>query len=324
MEQNEDLRLMVRCVQLFYGRQMQQRDIAEGLGVTPSRVSRLLKRAHEEGLYRVEFNFPALPEMAAKLADRYGLRDAMVIPTGEPSELKEDLGAAAARYFERVVGNNAKVGLSCGNTLFYLIRHLREGAPKALHIYPLAAEQNLEFVDILPNTLVGMMTAKYRPAAHGYALPAHLVSSSKKGVTQKLFLRHAELRKIYEEAQNVDVALVGIGGLDNQTPGFSALAAQKGLSLALLKKLGMVGEFNYQPFDADGQLLERTQLAPMLEHFIGVSLERMRELSHQHAKVVIGIGGGSEKSAAIRAALEGRLCNVLITDLLTAERLLSH
>jgi DNA-binding transcriptional regulator LsrR (DeoR family) len=37
-------------------------------------------------------------------------------------------------------------------------------------------------------------------------------------------------------------------------------------------------------------------------------------MTRQHGKLVIGVAGGRYKLEAIRGALLGRLCNVLITD----------
>jgi hypothetical protein len=52
---------------------------------------------------------------------------------------------------------------------------------------------------------------------------------------------------------------------------------------------------------------------------IGMSLAQLR-----HARRVVGVAGGSRKTAAIRGALLGKLINVLITDGLTARRLIAE
>ena len=65
LDQDRDLKEMVRCVQLFFGEHRQQQtEIAKTLGISQSRVSRLLKRALDEGLYSVEFSFPLLLKLA--------------------------------------------------------------------------------------------------------------------------------------------------------------------------------------------------------------------------------------------------------------------
>jgi DNA-binding transcriptional regulator LsrR (DeoR family) len=325
IDRNQEVKEMVRCVQLFFGQHKQQRDIAVALGIHQSKVSRLLKRAQEEGLYSIDFSFPVLLDIAGQMIDRYGLRDAVVVPTGLAVNLKEDLGRAAARYVERVAGAGAKVGLSCGNTLLYLVKHLKEDGPRDLAIYPLAAETTLKSVDISPNTLVGMMTAKYRPAATGYSLPAQLVSAMEpQDSARQAFLNDREIRKIIEESQDVDIALVGVGALDASCPGFCEMAAGHKISAKRLKRIGFAGEFNYQPFNGAGAPLEGPEISFLTNRFIGVPLQRLRELSRTHGRLVVGIGGGPEKRAAVEGVLAGHLINVLITDQDTAEGLLSE
>ena len=63
----QEMKEMVRCVQLHFRHQKQQREIAEELGISPSKVSRLLKRAYQEGIVRVHINLPAIPRLATAL-----------------------------------------------------------------------------------------------------------------------------------------------------------------------------------------------------------------------------------------------------------------
>jgi deoxyribonucleoside regulator len=321
---DQELKEMVRCLQLFYGQRMQQHEIALELNMHQSKVSRLLKRAFDEGLYTVQFNFPTLVQKATQLANRYGLRDAVVIPSGLPANLKEDLGRAAASYFDRVVADGARIGLSCGNTLFHMVQHLRDGSHKNLSVYPLAAETSLKFVDISFNTLVGMMTAKYRPTATGYALPAQLFQkNSFDKRSHQAFLRDPDIRRIFDASHDVDIAIVGIGELNPSSPGFCELAARKGLSEKKLRKMRVVGEFNYQPFDHAGVESTTRGIDEVMGQFIGVPIARLRELSKTYGRLVIAIAGGPDKRQAIQAALRGRLFNVLVTDDDTADALLA-
>ncbi len=315
LDDHQEMKEMVRCVQLCFRHQKQQREIAQQLGLSPSKVSRLLKRAYREGIVRVHINLPPMPRLAAALIERYGLRDAVVIPAGEASDLKEELGIAAARYFEKIAGHGVKVGLSCGFTLYYMIKHLREGLIKDLKIYPLSAESALRLVDLFPNTLVGMMAAKYRPDVTAYALHAQLIGPLKEiDRERQILLSRPEIRTIYEEAHDVDVAVVGIGSMGPETPGFCSIAEHYGVSPHQLKAMKVVGEINYQPFDGEGNLVKKAALRNLIKRVIAVSAERLREMTRQHGKLVIAVAGGRQKVEAIRGALAGNLCNVLITD----------
>jgi deoxyribonucleoside regulator len=315
LDSSQEMKEMVRCVQLHFRHQKQQREIAEELGISPSKVSRLLKRAYQEGIVRVHINLPPMPRLATALIEQYGLRDAVVIPSGQVSDLKEELGIAAARYFEKIAGHGVKVGLSCGYTLYYMIKHLREGWIKDLQIYPLSAESTLRLVDLFPNTLVGMMAAKYRPQVTAYALHAQLIGPLEDiDRERQVLLNRPEIRQIYEEAHEVDVAIVGIGAVGPETPGFCSIAEYYGVPLQQLKAMKLVGEINYQPFDGRGHLVREAELEGLTKRVLAVPAERLRDMTQQHGKLVIAVAGGSYKLEAIRGALLGKLCNVLITD----------
>ena len=90
--QPDEIRQMVRCVQLYYRAQRHQNEIARELGLSSSKVSRLLKRAFAEGLVRVEIELPKRPRLEAALVERFRLRDAVVIPLGETRDLRRTWG----------------------------------------------------------------------------------------------------------------------------------------------------------------------------------------------------------------------------------------
>src|SRR5947209_18283137 len=152
---SRELRLMVRCLELYYRQARSQKDIAGALGVSAATVSRLLKRAFDDGLVRVELDLPRREQLEAGLAERLGLRDAVVVAAGGRGDVKEELGTAAAAYCEKIGANGLRVGLSCGFTLYQTIRQLHERRFRDLALYPLSGESTVKLVDLLPDTLVG-------------------------------------------------------------------------------------------------------------------------------------------------------------------------
>lgn len=341
----KELNDMVRSAQLYYSHRKQQSEIADELGIPQSKVSRLLKRAHDEGYCKIEFNFPPLLEISAQLVEAYNLKQAVVIPTGELDNLKEELGRASARYVERFIfdksGNDEKIdislGLSCGLTLYQMVRQIRETRSNKLrgrlNIYPMAADNTYKALDLFPSTLAGMLAAKFNLQANAFALPAQILESLKtyEEVLQrrKEILEQSEAGKIFKEAQNVDIAFIGIGVISDDTPGFSALAKQYGMSARDLKKMGAVAEYNYVLIDKEGTPLIETELVQnnqmlqeITERIICVSLKSIRRLVMTQGKKIVCIAGGKDKVAGIRAALHGKLANVLITDFDSAKSLL--
>ncbi|MBI2016639.1 MAG: helix-turn-helix domain-containing protein, partial [Candidatus Rokubacteria bacterium] len=288
-----ELRQMVRCLELYYRQGRSQKDIARAVGVSAATVSRLLKRAFDDGFVRVELDLPRREELEAGLIERFGLRDAVVVAAGGRGDLKAELGAAAALYFEKIAAHGMRVGLSCGFTLYETIRQLRERRFRDLALYPLSGESTLKLVDLFPNTLVGMMAAKYRPHVTAYALPVqHLLSLREIERERRRLLRDPEIRMIYEAAQAVDIALVGIGMIGEETPGFCALAESYGVSVKRLGQLGVVGEINYQPFDAAGRIVDRPELRALARRILSVEGGRLQALSRRADRHVVAVAGG--------------------------------
>jgi DNA-binding transcriptional regulator LsrR (DeoR family) len=131
------------------------------------------------------------------------------------------------------------------------------------------------------------------------------------------------VRRIYEAANNVDLALVGIGMIGEATAGFCSLAEFYGVSVQRLRALGVVGEINYHPYDQNGQILDRKELRALTRRVLAVTPGRLRELSAEYGKFVIAVAGGPDKRQAILGAMRGRFANVLVTDEDTAAALLA-
>ncbi len=314
-ENSTELRQMVQCLELYYRQQRSQKDIAKALGVSAATVSRLLKRAFDEGLVRVELDLPRTPRLEAALVNSYGLREAVVVASGGRGDIREEIGLAAAAYFEEVAADGMRIGLSCGFTLYQMIRYLRDRRFRDLSLYPLSGESTLRLVDLFPNTLVGMMAAKYRPHVTAHALPVqHLASLGEIERLRRRLVRDPEIRRIYETAQDVDIALVGIGMIAEQTPGFCSLAESYGVSVKRLRQLGVVGEINYQPFNAEGKIVDEPELRALMRRILSVQADRLQALSKRRDRRVIAIAGGRSKVEAVRGALRGHFMNVLVTD----------
>jgi lsr operon transcriptional repressor len=110
----------------------------------------------------------------------------------------------------------------------------------------------------------------------------------------------------------VEHALVGVG-----TPAADATIVHMGYlnpaDVRGLGKRGVVGDILGQFFDADGNVVE----LPIHDRRIGIELSDL-----VHIPKVVGVAGGLHKAEAILGALHGGFLDVLVTNELTAIRLL--
>jgi DNA-binding transcriptional regulator LsrR (DeoR family) len=80
-----------------------------------------------------------------------------------------------------------------------------------------------------------------------------------------------------------------------------------------LKHSGAVGDINLRFFDENGEIVQSN----FDQRVIGITLNEI-----QRIKRVVGVAGGVAKLPAIRGALAGKLVDVLVTDQITAQRVL--
>jgi DNA-binding transcriptional regulator LsrR (DeoR family) len=82
-----------------------------------------------------------------------------------------------------------------------------------------------------------------------------------------------------------------------------------------LQAQGAVGDIALRFFDASGEAVQHE----ICDRIIGLDLDQIKSVPR-----VIGAAGGEAKFEVIRAALRGKLINVLVTDDRTAVRLLEE
>jgi DNA-binding transcriptional regulator LsrR (DeoR family) len=115
-------------------------------------------------------------------------------------------------------------------------------------------------------------------------------------------------------AAQADIALVGIG-----RPTVESVVMQAGIltkeEFSQLQAQGVVGDIALRFFDANGEAVQHE----ICDRIIGLDLDQIKSVPR-----VIGAAGGEAKFEVIRAALRGKLINVLVTDDRTAVRLLEE
>jgi DNA-binding transcriptional regulator LsrR (DeoR family) len=315
MSRTDELRMMVRVAQLYHEDKLKQADISRRLHVSQATVSRLLKRAEEEGVVRIAIVAPqgTYPQIEAALRQRYGLNEAVVAECYEDREepILSAIGGAAAHYFESTVSDGDVIGISSWSaSLLRMVDSIRPmKRPRA--------ERVVQTLGGIGNPSVQshatQLTTRFAllTGAEAQLLPAQGVVSS--AAARLVMLGDVYVRAAMDQFRRLTIALVGIGALQPSVMLANSGNAFTDEELQDLARRGAVGDICLRFFDRDG----RPVRGPLDDRVIGVTLE---ELSRSPR--VIGVAGGQRKAEAIRACLSGKLINVLITDKFTAERLL--
>ena len=313
---DEQLRLMTKVARLYHEHGVLQPEIARRLHISQARVSRLLKQAQLEGIVRTMVIVPegVRTGLEDALERAYGLRDSVVVEAFDTSEegITYELGVSAAAYLEATLTGGDVVGLSSWSaTLLAAVEAMRRTSR-------VSAERVVQLMGGVGNPAAAGHAARLnqRFADVTGAKPTFLLAPGVAASPQarEVLMSDQYVREAMDALQDLTLALVGIGALEPSTVLQSSgnIFSQK--ELEALGRKGAVGDVCLRFFDATGRPIE----ADLDRRVIGITLEQLRRVDRS-----VGVAGGERKYEAIRGAILGKWVNVLITDHVTAERLIA-
>lgn len=314
----EEVRLLVKVAHMYHQRGLNQPQIAAQLNVSQARVSRLLKRAEEEGIVRTTVHVPegVFTDIEDALEQRYGVRAVVVVDAGpaRDDDVIVALSGAAASYLEVVVPGCEVIGISSWSETLL-------AAVEAMHPLPKGATQYV--VQVLgglgrPGSQVQATRLTEGLAELAHARPVFLLGPGIVGSpgARQALVRDPHFGDVAAFWDRLSLVLVGIGSL--ATP--SRLLRESGDVFGeedrdTLRKLGAVGDVCLHFFDEDGKPVH----SALDQRVLGIGIDQLRK-----APRAVAVAGGSKKFTAIRAALRGHWIDTLITDVGVAQRLLEE
>ena len=292
----------------FYLGEESQSEIARDLGLDPSTVSRHLKRARFEGIVHIEIRPPrrADVDLGREVADRFGLARVVVAPT-DP-DLDASLGPVAAEFVDGLLRSGLRIGISWGRTLAAVVRHVRPGVVGGLGIAQLAGGVHDPMPGIQGHELVRRLAELFPGSRVHYVLAPAIVGADD---ARRVLLADRTVKRALEAARRSEVALVGVGEMDEGSTLYMGGHVPRE-DWARLIDAGAVGNVNTRFFDATGKpvrLLDRRTIA--------ISWDELRAIP-----TVVAVAAGVQRADAIRGALATRSIDILVTDGATAEAML--
>lgn len=306
-------KLLVKVSKMYYKENLSQLDISKKLLISRPDISRLLTLAKKRGIVNIYISEPSkdYSNIEFALEKKYGIKEVIIV-SNESNVLgtKQNIGAAAAFYLDRVIKDNLKIGVSWGTTIQEMVRYLNPTRyPKNIEVYQLTGGISGTEVDMQAGELTRKISKTYGGKQYIMYAPAFVKDEKTKSA---ILSGDPDLLNTLNMARKCNINFVGIGPVRNSTNLLYKSFFTKA-DIEKLVKLGAVGDVCGRFFDKDG----KTCYEQIDKRTIGVSLDDLKK-----AKYVVGIGGGYEKIEAINGALKGGIINVLITDEQTSKSLI--
>ncbi|HLK77588.1 MAG TPA: sugar-binding transcriptional regulator [Streptosporangiaceae bacterium] len=307
--------LLLRVAWFYYKDEMTQEEIARRLSVSRASVGRMLDRARKVGLVSISLNADHLGafEVARQLRETFGLAEALVIPDHEADEgdhhaLNARLGLGGAQFMSTHLRPGGTLGVGWGETVSRVIASTAFGAVGPIHMVSLTGGVDAYLPAFLSSSKAeGPAESEMTSAT---VIPTPIVASTPE--LAAALKAEPAIQAVLKQACDVDQAIVGVG-----TPAADATIVQMGYlepeDVRTLHEHHVAGDILGQFFDAAGRVVK----LPIHDRRIGIELADLARI-----RKVVGVAGGPHKVDAILGALRGGFLDVLVTNELTALRLL--
>lgn len=297
---DDRLRLVAR---LYYLDGLGQTEVARFARVSQAKVSRLLALAKERGIVRITVADyePRRRELEDQLRARLHL-GAVVIKADqglEGTDVRRAVGHFGAEAVNELIQPHDVVALAGGRTIHELVNHLPANGNKSLTVVQAMGSVDAS-ISVFDAQEVGrVMVQRLGGTFLSLNTPAFIPQKT----TRDALLELPQVRNIHGNLERARAAIVGLGTLAN-----SVFVERGTIDRAMARELeraGAVGEICGRFFDADGDECATT----WRDRVISIQLDQLRKIPQ-----VIAVVSGADRTAAILAAIKGKLIKTLVID----------
>ena len=301
----EEIEAITRAAWHYYNDGFTQNQIADLLGLSRIKISRLLERGRRTGLIelRIHSPFEGCLTLQRELMDAFGLADARVVPQADGLPAAPRIGRAAASFLSQKLAAADLLAIGWGEATTATLRFLT----------PWLQQLDISLVSLTGGVSAYIGTAGiFGPQNNAHLIPTPLrVSSPEMAAMLRLepYVRH-----VLDMAVTAQMALIGVGSVARSASlvryGYCSAA-----ELELFTRMGAVGDILGYFYDEHGQILR----LDLHSHVVSVLPEDL-----QRIPAIVAAAAGPEKVNPILGLLRGQLCNIVVTDEETARDLLKR
>lgn len=307
--------LLYKIANLYYIENLNQIEIANSVGISRPKVSRLLKKARDEGIVNIQVNVPDISteNLEQLVKKEFGIDHVLVVPSlsDDPSQNLEYTARQAAKFFQKLINNNDKIGVSWGYTLLKISEALVNTQMSDSVILQISG--NLDNADIsnYANKIVQHFSEKLA-VTKMYTLPCPVIVENP--IIVDLLLHDSKISNIINQVNHIDIAFPNIGVLSEENCLWRTGYISKSEFHDLYKK-GSVGCICSRFIDVDGKIVDTT----LDERTISLSTQALKNARYSCVCVT-----SENKILPLLGCLRAGYVNVVALDTFSANLLLKY
>jgi DNA-binding transcriptional regulator LsrR (DeoR family) len=309
----ENARVIHKVLSEYYCAEATQSEIARQLGISTSKVNRLLQSGRRQGMVQISLHAPYqhLFDLATRLEQTFQLTVAEVVPCSaeDGRALLSALGIIGARYLLEHLQDGDVIAIGGGTTIHAIVEAMQPSRAYKVDVVPAVGG-----VQGCATTDVNFLADRLAERLGGRSFHLHAPAFAESPKQRDELLNMGPIRDILNIARGARIALLGIGTVDPESSRFvqfTALSAEDMKQIAM--QHGGIGEVLAFIYDRSGKPCAQ----PYGERVVGLTMEELQSIPLR-----IGAAGSRAKAAALLGALRGRYLHTLVTDEKAAEKVM--
>lgn len=293
---------------------MTQQQISVQLGIPRMKVSRMLQQARDEGVVVTKIRYDGFfPQLEEDLAARFPNTEFVVADAldGTDSSIKATLGKTTADYLGHRVEAGESIAVGWGTTLRQVALNLPP-MPSSVVFIPMLGGQGNVGLDVHASYLAEEMAQKTGSSAMQILAPAVVKNKQ----ARDLFVESLPAKQTLQAAAGAQTAVFSLGSPFSEENSIERIGYFSKEDVEELRRGHAECDFiSMAYFNSECQEVCRS----LAELTVSISFDDFKKIPRK-----ICVAGGTGKHAAINIGLRLGLVDVLVTDDITAEFLVSQ
>ena len=207
-------------------RRLSQQEIAKKLHTSRTSISRALIQARNEGYVQIRIQYPEQSDLGLEreLEEKYGLTEALIAVPAYDQSSDQEVAFQAVDYILRVLKKNMVLGMTWGRAMHGFVEQLskderlRSMSFQNVKVVPFLGTPGVTQLDswdatTYSNTLATKVGNLLHCASYNLSAPMYVDGAKEKELIESI----DEIAKVLHMAETADIALIGIGSMQNDS-----------------------------------------------------------------------------------------------------------
>ena len=301
---------LIKIADMYYNRELTQQQIANALGISRMKVSRLLQKSKDRGIVKISIDFGnVFVDLEREIEEKYHLRNVIVV-SGVTDDTKNEIASAAAFYLNNSLRTGDQVAIGWGTTMRSMVAYCEGDFKRKVQFSPIIGGHGKSELNLHASTIASDLSKRFNGTSLSLLAPAFVDSQEDK----TSLVKDSYVQEVLAASRKANKAVFSLGN-----PAFSESSIHRAgyfsdKDLMDIKAGGVICDIISIAFlNSQGELI----LKNLTDRSIGITEQDLKAIPEK-----ICLAGGTDKHEAIKVAIQAGFVDTLITDHETAEYLM--